>query len=203
MKAVQAEKKFRDMSDAMRASGYIEKAATISQTRAMLVGLLCALLFAAAFGAVYRLALIDRAHLSYTGGLYFYAMFAGIIIASAFAHELLHGLGWAIASGKGWGAVRFNISAMMPSCACTAPLGRGQYIAGVLAPFVLLGSGSVVFMFVYPGTASVLTMLVNFLLAGADLLIAFKALRERGALIVDHPTQAGYVAFYGRESVKE
>ncbi len=83
----------------------------------------------------------------------------------------------------------------MPSCACTAPLGRGQYIAGVLAPFVLLGGGSVVFMFVYPGTVSVLTMLVNFLLAGADLLIAFSAMRERGSLIADHPTQAGYAAF--------
>ena len=50
-------------------------------------------------------------------------------------------------------------------------------------------------MFVCPGTVSVLTMLVNFLLAGADLLIAFSALRERGALIADHPTQAGYAAF--------
>ena len=186
-KANQAEEDFRDMSGALRASGYREKLVTVKPARAMLGGLLCALPFAAVFGAVYRLLLTDRAHLS--------AMFIGIVIVSALVHELLHGLGWALAGGRGWGAVRFNFSALMPSCACTAPLGRGQYIAGVLAPFVLLGGGSVVFMFVYPGTVSVLTMLVNFLLAGADLLIAFSAMRERGALIADHPTQAGYAAF--------
>ena len=118
-------------------------------------------------------------------------------------HELLHGLGWTLAGGRGWGPVRFNISALMPSCSYTAPLARGQYIAGVLAPFVLLGGGSAIFMFVYPGTISVLTMIVNFLLAGADLLIAFKALRGRGELIVDHPTKAGYVIFVKQPSVKE
>lgn len=194
-KAERAEHEFRAMSEALKASGYSEKLVTIKQSRAMLGGLICALPFAAVFGAVYRLLLAGRAHLSDAAGMGFYAMFAGIVIVSAFVHELLHGLGWAIASGRGWRTVRFNVSALMPSCACTAALGRWQYIAGVLAPFVLLGGGSVVFMFVYPGTVSVLTMLVNFLLAGADLLIAFSALRECGALIADHPTQAGYAAF--------
>lgn len=194
-KTNQAEKDFKDMSGALKASGYSEKLVTVKPARAILGGLLCALPFAAVFGAMYRLLLTDRAHLSDAAGIGFYAMFIGIVIVSALVHELLHGLGWALAGGRGWGAVRFNFSALMPSCACTAALGRWQYIAGVLAPFVLLGGGSVVFMFVYPGTVSVLTMLVNFLLSGADLLIAFSAMRERGALIADHPTQAGYAAF--------
>ena len=202
-KTNQAEKDFRDMSDALKASGYSEKLVTIKQSQVMLGGLLCALPFASAFGAAYRLLLTDRAHLSDASGLGFYAMFIGIVIISAFVHELLHGLGWTLAGGRGWGSVRFNISALMPSCSYTAPLARGQYIAGVLAPFVLLGGGSAIFMFVYPGTISVLTMIVNFLLAGADLLIAFKALRGRGELIVDHPTKAGYVIFVKQPSVKE
>ena len=61
---------------------------------------------------------------------------------------------------------------------------------------LVLGAGSVVFLFLYPGTVSVLTMAVNFVAAGADLLIALSMVREKGALIVDHPTQAGFVAFY-------
>lgn len=111
MKANQAEKDFRDMSDALKASGYSEKLVTIKQSRAMLGGLICALPFAAVFGAVYRLLLAGHAHLSDAAGMGFYAMFIGIVIVSAFVHELLHGLGWAIASGRGWRAVRFNVSA--------------------------------------------------------------------------------------------
>ena len=90
----------------------------------------------------------------------------------------------------------FNISALMPSCACKAALTRGQYLVGVLLPFLVLGTGSAVFLFLYPGTVSVLTMAVNFVAAGADLLIALRAARERGALIADHPTEVGYIAYF-------
>ena len=78
MKANQAEKDFRDMSGALKASGYREKLVTVKPARAMLGGLLCALPFAAVFGAVYRLLLTDRAHLSDVGGIGFYAMFIGL-----------------------------------------------------------------------------------------------------------------------------
>jgi len=39
-------------------------------------------------------------------------------------------------------------------------------------------------------------MLVNFVAAGADLMIAANVLKERDSLIVDHPTKAGYITFY-------
>ena len=39
-------------------------------------------------------------------------------------------------------------------------------------------------------------MMVNFVSAGADLMIAIHVLKEGDALIVDHPTKAGYIAFY-------
>lgn len=39
-------------------------------------------------------------------------------------------------------------------------------------------------------------MMVNFVVAGADLVIAYNVLKERKALIADHPTKAGYIAFY-------
>ena len=39
-------------------------------------------------------------------------------------------------------------------------------------------------------------MMVNFTAAGADILIAVKLLKEKDVLIADHPTEAGYMAFY-------
>lgn len=106
------------------------------------------------------------------------------------------GYDWAKCIGKGWQAVRFNIHAMMPSCACKTALKKKSYLAGVLAPFVVLGLGSALFVFVYPGTVSFLTMMVNFVAVGADLLIAVRVVKEDNCLIADHPTKAGYIAFY-------
>lgn len=60
--------------------------------------------------------------MSEVGGFSFYIMFIAIIAISVVIHELLHGIGWAISSGEGWKVVRFNINAMMPSCACKVAL---------------------------------------------------------------------------------
>lgn len=179
----------------LKENGYREKDVTISSGKAMVLGVACAFPFIMIFGLAYRFVLVERAHLLEIGGISFYIMFVAIIAVSVVIHELLHGIGWAISSGKGWSVVRFNINAMMPSCSCQSALTRGQYLVGVLMPFLVLGAGSVVFLFVYPGTVSVLTMAVNFVAAGADLLIALRAAKEKGALIADHPTQAGYIAF--------
>ena len=196
MKAKNENGALNRVQDDLKGNGYREKDVTISSGKAMVLGVACALPFVVIFGLSYRLVLIGRAHLLEIGGLSFYLLFAAIIVVSVFLHELLHGVGWALASRRGWGVVGFNISALMPSCACKAALTRGQYLVGVLLPFLVLGTGSAVFLFLYPGTVSVLTMAVNFVAAGADLLIALRAARERGALIADHPTEAGYSAYF-------
>ena len=187
---------FEKMRMQLHENGYKEKDVTISSGKAMILGVLYALSFVIIFGLLYRFMLIERAHLSEVGGLSFYVMFIVIIAVSVVIHELLHGIGWAISSGKGWDVVRFNINAMMPSCACRGALKKKQYLIGVLTPFVISGLGSVLFVFIYPGTISLLTMIVNFVAAGADLIIAFNVLKERDSLIVDHPTEAGYIIFY-------
>ena len=107
-------------------AGYREKDVTFSAGRATGLGLVCALPFAALLLVVYRLALVHRAHLIDISGVSFYIALVLILALSVFAHELLHGLGWAVSSGRGWKAVRFNVSALMPSCACTVPLRRGS-----------------------------------------------------------------------------
>lgn len=196
MKAKKDNEAFNRVQAELRASGYREKDVTISSGKAMALGVVFALPFIVIIGLLYRLVLIERANLSEIAGLSFYIMFIAIIAVSVVVHELLHGIGWAISSGKGWKVVRFNINAMMPSCACKVALKKKTYLIGVLAPFVVLGLGSILFVFVYPGTVSLLTMMVNFIAAGADLLIALHVLREEDCFIADHPTEAGYIAFY-------
>lgn len=196
MRAPKNSKAFNRIQDQLKANGYREKDVTISSGKAMVLGVVFALPFIIIIGLLYRLVLIKRAHLSEIGGASFYIMFIAIIAVSVVVHELLHGIGWAISSRKGWKVVRFNINAMMPSCTCKVALKKKTYLIGVLAPFVVLGLSSVLFIFVYPGTVSFLTMMVNFVAAGADLLIAFHIFREEDGFIVDHPTEAGYIAFY-------
>lgn len=187
---------FERMKADLHEKGYQEKDVTITSGKAMVLGALYGLPFVIAFGLWYRFFLIERAYLLEVSGIAFYVLFIAIIAVSVVIHELLHGIGWAVASGKGWNVVRFNIHALMPSCACKAVLKKRAYLAGVLAPFVVLGFGSVLFIFIYPGTVSLLTMMVNFISAGADLLIAFQVLKERDGFIADHPTEAGYISFY-------
>jgi len=187
---------FQKMKTKLNESGYKEKEVTITSGKAMALGLLYSLPFVVILGLVYRFFMIDRANLLEVSGITFYITFIVIIAISVVIHELLHGIGWAISSGKGWNVVRFNINAMMPSCACKVALKKQSYLIGVLLPLIVLGIVSTVFLFVYPGTISMLTMLVNFVGAGADLIIAFTVLKEKDVLIADHPTEAGYIAFY-------
>ncbi len=196
MKSKKENKTFNSVQANLKASGFRKKDVTIPPGKAMVLGIVYALPFIITLGFLYRFILIERAHLSEVGGLSFYIMFITIIAISVVIHELLHGIGWAISSGEGWKVVRFNINALMPSCACKVALKKQAYLIGVLAPFSVLGSGSILFVFVYPGTVSLLTLMVNFIAAGADLLIAFSVLREGNCLIADHPTKAGYIAFY-------
>jgi hypothetical protein len=187
---------FEKIKAQLHEQGYHEKDVTITSGKAMISGVFYSLPFVIIFGLLYRFLLIERAYLLEVSGLSFYIIFMVIIAISVVIHELLHGVGWAAASGKGWSVVRFNINAMMPSCACKVALEKKSYLVGVLTPFVVLGLGSVFFVFIYPGTVSFLTMLVNFISAGADLIIARNVLKERDVLIADHPKEAGYVAFY-------
>lgn len=180
---------------ALKEAGYRAKRRTLTAKQAAVRGFCFSLPFLLLFGGIYRIFLVPGAHLLELGGWGFYLPLIAVIAVSAVVHELLHGIGWAAAGKTGWENIQFRFSALMPTCACKAVLPRGQYLFGVLLPFLVLGSASVVFMFVYPGTISLLTVLTNFIGAGADLVIARNLLREdKSALILDPLTEAGYIA---------
>lgn len=171
-----------------------ERARTFTKSQAMLYGILCALPFLLAVGCLFRFALRDRAQLMTLGGPTFFIAFLAIIAVSVTLHELLHGLGWMVAGSLRWRDVHFHLSAMMPTTSCEIPLAKRAYLTGVLLPFAVLGLASLALLLIFPGTLSLLSALVNFTLAGADLVIAACVLREpQNARIADHPTLAGYV----------
>ena len=101
---------FERMKADLHEKGYQEKDVTITSGKAMVFGTLCALPFVIVFGLWYRFFLIERAYLLEVSGIAFYVLFIAIIAVSVVIHELLHGIGWAVASGKGWNAVRFRLS---------------------------------------------------------------------------------------------
>ena len=189
------QEKFQEMRGRMLEQGYKEKNVTFSSGKIMATGLIAALPIVIILGMIYRFFLIDRAHLTDVGGLNFYIVLIIIIAVTTVIHELLHGIGWALAGGKGWSVIKFNIHALMPSCACVTVLKKGQYLTGTLLPIVVLGTGSILFIFVYPGTISILVMAANFVGAGADIIIAAHVIMEEADFIIDHPRQAGYIAF--------
>ena len=82
----------------------------------------------------------------------------------------------------------------LPLCACRAVLPAKAYLAGTLLPFLVLGGGSFLFLLLCPGTVSVLAALVNLMLPGADLALAWQVLRSEAAFIAECPDQAGFTA---------
>ena len=101
-----------------------------------------------------------------------------------------HGLRYLPFVGRVHG--RFLFRGGLPLCACRALL--PAYLAGTLLPFLVLGGCSFLFLLLCPGTVSVLAALVNLMLPGADLALAWQVLRSETAFIADCPDQAGFTA---------
>ena len=115
MRAQTAEMDFKEMQENLNKAGYTERKVTFSSKKATVLGGLSVLPLVVIFAVIYRIALVGRAHLTELTGPSFYFTLVPIIIVSIVVHELLHGIGWALSSGKGWSVVRFNINALMPS----------------------------------------------------------------------------------------
>ena len=153
-------------------------------------GTLCALPFLLLAGGTYRVFLLPRAVLLDHTGL----ILLVVLAVSVPLHEALHGLGWKLAGRLGRWQVRFLFRGGLPLCACRAVLPAKAYLAGTLLPFLVLGGGSFLFLLLCPGTVSVLAALVNLMLPGADLALAWQVLRSEAAFIADCPDQAGFTA---------
>ena len=175
---------------ALQAGGWRICRCTLTTARAYGWGLAFALPFLLLAGGTYRVFLLPRAVLLDHTGL----ILLVVLAVSVPLHEALHGLGWKLAGRLGRGQVRFLFRGGLPLCACRAVLSAKAYLAGTLLPFLVLGGGSFLFLLLCPGTVSVLAALVNLMLPGADLALAWQVLRSEAAFIADCPDQAGFTA---------
>lgn len=131
------------------------------------------------------------------GLLLFVALFLVLIVI----HELIHGFVWGLFAKRRWKSVSFGViwQYLTPYCTCDEPLARRAYIAGALAPTVVLG---VLPVLVAYATGSFAWLAVGFIMilgGGGDLTIVLKMLRFKpdGTEVVylDHPYECGLVAF--------
>ena len=125
----------------------------------------------------------------------------GTFVALIVVHELIHGLVWGICAKRHWKTVSFGViwKYLTPYCTCDEPLSRRAYIAGALAPTIVLGLVPVAVAY---ATGSILWLGIGLLMilgGGGDLAIVLKMLRFKpdGAdvLYLDHPYECGLVAF--------
>ena len=117
-------------------------------------------------------------------------------------HEGLHGLGWVGGCKNGWKSIRFGVmwSSLTPYCNCKEVLSVGRYYTGLLMPVTVLGLLPAAAA-VITGSAALLAFgLVNILLAGGDLAIGLIIRKYIGkpALLLDHPSECGCLAFLKR-----
>lgn len=176
--------------ETLTAQGWRAERHTLTVAQTYLWGLLFALPFVLLAGGMYRVFLLHRAVLLDHTSL---ILLAAIAISLPL-HELLHGLGWKLAGRLGRGEISYTFHHGLPLCNCRAVLSVKAYLTGTLLPLFVLGGGSCIFLLLYPGTISVLAMMVNLILPGADLAIAWRVLRSGASLVADSPDQAGFIA---------
>lgn len=127
--------------------------------------------------------------------------FWGLYFLLIIAHELIHGITWAIFAERGFKSIEFGIMWHYGAvyCTCREALPKGAYIIGALMPLILLGI--VPFIVGLSLGSFMLALLGIFLIVGAvgDMMIAHKLTRYKcnsdDFYIFDHPTEPGCVVF--------
>jgi hypothetical protein len=123
------------------------------------------------------------------------SLFAAFLLAIV-AHELLHGIGWALTSGRGWGPVSFGFKSMSPYCHYDVPMRANAYRFGAALPLIALG--------ITPAAVSVINGNIGLLIfaglmtisAGGDVLVLWLLRDVPGAAMVqDHPSEVGCRVF--------
>ena len=174
--------------------GYIEKIGTISIIKANLMS------FATAGPlAVVAVVLFFLKHKPFSFDISFGALclFFLLFIVSIPVHELIHGAVWGIFCKNKYKSIHLGImwEQLTPYCHSKEPLSFWRYLAGGLAPLVILGAGTFIAAY-FSGSVMLLCLSIfNILSAGGDTTIAIMLLKYKNAVLLDHPYECGFVAF--------
>ena len=120
-----------------------------------------------------------------------------IIFYGIFFHEILHGVGWALFTKKGFKSIKFGFSLKIfsPYSHCKEPLTFFQFTFGLILPGILLGILPIVLALIFKISSLLIYGTIFLFGAGGDLVILFKILRfsKMDVLIYDHPSKIGCI----------
>ena len=121
-----------------------------------------------------------------------------ILVAGIVAHELIHGIVFALFAKEGFRAVRFGIliKSLTPYCHCNEPLSARHYRTSTVMPAIVLGI--IPFLVsLYNGSGALLLFGLFFTIAAAGDFIILYLLRKEPAyvLVQDHPEKIGCYVF--------
>ena len=121
-----------------------------------------------------------------------------VMIIGIVAHELIHGLTWALFARKGFASIRFGVlwKEMTPYCHCSEPLSVRHYMIGTLMPAVVLG---VIPSLIALATGNVFVMAFGLFFtvaaAGDFMIIGLLRKEKPDDLVQDHTSKIGYFIF--------
>lgn len=120
------------------------------------------------------------------------------LVFGIIAHELIHGIFWALFAKRGFHSIRFGIlkKYFTPYCHCKEPLRVKHYITGAVMPAILLGLVPLIYAFIF-GKPGWLLFGIFFTAsaAGDFLMIRLLSKEARNDWAQDHPAEAGYYIF--------
>lgn len=178
--------------------GYREENSFISILKANLLAFLTAAPFAVVFLFIYSFI---------WKGFYVeikspYGLIVGwlFLLLSIPVHEFLHGFTWQFFCKERWKSIKFGVfwSKLTPYCHCKEALKVKEYLIALLMPFLVLGIIPGILSIILESPFMLLFSAFSILGAGGDTTIAiklFKYRKDKSALILDHPTECGFVAF--------
>lgn len=127
-----------------------------------------------------------------------YLKFMVVLVVGIIVHELIHGLTWGLYAKSKFKSISFGVMWKMltPYCHCSEPLKVPHYAIGALMPLIILGLIPAV-VAICLGSLFWLNMSIIFIAAAAgDIMIVWKLRKEnRNNMILDHPTEAGYLVY--------
>lgn len=124
-------------------------------------------------------------------------LFILAIVVSIAVHELIHGIAWSLYCKNRWNSIAFGViwKYLTPYCTCGECLPFKGYFLGVLMPTIILGLLPYTVALVvgyYPLMLFGVTMI---LCGGGDLYLLWLIRGMKDAVLIDHPTSIGCVAF--------
>jgi hypothetical protein len=184
--------------------GYIKDKVTISVLWANVLSVLVLISSAVVFGSLYYLVWGAKGDFSDTlevlsdNLLLAFLVVCLCLVVGMVAHELIHGMTWAVFAKNGFRSIRFGVvwKMLTPYCHCSEPLTVRHYALGGIMPTILLGIVPAL-LAIAIGSVGLLAFGVFFITAGSgDLLVIYALRHERGdALVEDHPSEVGYFVY--------